>query len=114
MHDTGIATLMPRKFLVTLLLLITMEKKIVETFRDPRILIRDAEQKEPSCFNGWVRVKKYRITVEEVVEPVDVIAERLQKLWDDCDNHHNWQPLKNAADSIGYTLLGEVGKNRKR
>jgi hypothetical protein len=91
-----------------------MEKKIVETFRNPLIWLRDTVQNEPTAFNGEVRVKKYRITVEEISEPIEIIQERLQQLWDDCDNFHHWTPLKRAAEVIGYTLTGPAGKNVKR
>lgn len=76
--------------------------------------IGNLERKEPTSFNGSVNFKKYKVTIEEVIEPDEVYAKRIQKLWDECDNHHQWTPLKKAADSIGYILTGEVGKNRKR
>lgn len=92
-------------------------KKIfqIETFKPiSGYTQRELEWTEPSSFNGMVRVKKYRITVEEIIEPAEVIAERLQKLWDDCDNHHQWRPLKEAAKEIGYTLQGDPGNSRKK
>lgn len=89
--------------------------KVFETFRSiGSFELMNLTKKEPTCFNGAVEVNKYRITIEKVDEPNEVIAERLQKLWDDCDNMHHWTPLKRAAEKIGYTLVGEVGKNRKR
>lgn len=91
-----------------------MKKKIIETFRNPLHWLRDTTQSQPSAFNGEVMVKKYRITVEEISEPIEVIEKRLQQLWDDCDNYHHWTPLKNAAESIGYTLIGNAGKNVKK
>lgn len=68
--------------------------------------------KEPSSFNGWVRIEKYKITVEQIDEPRDVLIERLQKLWDECDNHHQWQPLKNKAEELFYKLEGSAGSKR--
>jgi len=85
----------------------------IETFREiGKNFKHSLEQKEPSCFNGIVRVQRYRVTVEEIEEPVEVIAERLQKLWDYSDNHHDWQPLKDAANKIGYVLVSQVGNKR--
>lgn len=71
------------------------------------------EQEHPSVFNGWVRVRRYRVTVEEVPEPLEVLRSRLQTLWDECDNHHHWTPLKKAAAEIGCELIGSAGSKRK-
>ena len=82
---------------------------VVETFREPSSLLRE-RQDEPSSFNGWVRVTRYRITVERIEEPVEVIHERLRKLWRECDNHHEWQPIEAAAKAHGLVLdRGERG-----
>jgi len=71
-------------------------------------------QKEPSAFNGWIRVRKYKVTVEPIEEPNEVITERLQKLWDECDNSHHRQPLKAVAKQLGYELQGDSGSKRKK
>jgi len=70
--------------------------------------------KEPSCFNGNVSIRKYKITIEPIEEPNEVLGERLQMLWDECDNHHHWTPLKRAALQIGYELKGDAGSLRKK
>lgn len=82
--------------------------QVIETFRKP-FMLHNFRQNEPDCFNGVVAVTKYRITIEEIEEPKEVIAERLQKLWDTSDNHHHWQPIRNAAKQIGYELQGRAG-----
>jgi len=71
------------------------------------------EQLEPSCFNGMVRFRKTKITIEPIEEDKEVLAERLQKLWDESDNHHDSVPLEIAARSIGYELKGSRGNKRK-
>lgn len=71
------------------------------------------EQKDPSCFNGVVRIRKYRVTVEEIAEPKEVLAARLQALWDECTNHHEVGPLRQAAKEIGYELQGRNGSKVK-
>lgn len=78
---------------------------VFETFReigayDVGTLTRD----KPSAFNGMVSVVKYRVTVERIEEPVEVIRARIQRLWDECDNHHQWAPLRAAAAQVGLTL----------
>lgn len=70
---------------------------------------------EPSCVNATVRFRRYRITVEEVAEPVEVLHERLRQLWYLCDNHHEWDPIREAAKEVGLTLdIKDVGKLRRR
>lgn len=73
-----------------------------------------AKRVEPSCFNGEVSVTKYRITIEEIEESIEAYTERLQKLWEESDNHHDWQPLKYEAEKKGVVLIGSRGAKRKR
>jgi hypothetical protein len=89
---------------------------VIETFRDVgRYEIGQLKSAEPSCFNGYVRVTKYRVTVEVVDEPLEVVHERLRKLWRECDNMHHYHPLKNAAARFGLELdPNELGKDRER
>jgi hypothetical protein len=72
------------------------------------------QSKKPSCINGDVSVHRYKVTIELIEESNEVLAERLQKLWDECDNYHHWTPLKNAAIQIGYELNGIAGSLRKK
>jgi len=67
---------------------------------------------QPSCFNGVVSFRKYKVTVEIIDEPTGLLEERLEKLWCESDNHHHYLPLKNAAASIGYIFTGEFGCDR--
>jgi hypothetical protein len=71
-------------------------------------------KKNATCFNGMVNIHKYKVTIEQIEEPKEVLAERLQKLWDECDNSRNWTPLKEAAKEIGYELKGSSGSLRKK
>jgi hypothetical protein len=90
-------------------------KKQFETFRVLGVYdTNNLTNKEPSCFNGNVSIKKYQITIEEVEEPKEVYEQRLQKLWDECDNFHHWDPLKKEAKNIGYELVGDAGKNKPK
>jgi len=66
--------------------------------------VREMKMDEPSCFNGNVRVRKYKVTIEEIKEPDEVIAERVQKMWDACDNMHHRSPLKDMAKTVGLDL----------
>lgn len=89
--------------------------KTVETFMDVgNYWLASIRKQEPSAFNGQVSFRKYRVTVEVIDEPNEVLAERLEKLWLECDNMHHWEPLRKAAESIGYTFKGERGSQRKK
>jgi hypothetical protein len=89
------------------------EKTQFETFTElGQWHIGNMTRKEPSCFNGCVSFKKYRVTIEEVEEPVEVYQERIQKMWDECNNHHHWNPLKAAAKSVGLELHHRMGGAR--
>lgn len=71
-------------------------------------------QSHPSVFNGQVSVERYRITVERIEERPAVIHERLQRLWEESNNHHEWHPLKAAAAAHGYELRGDQGARHKK
>ncbi len=87
--------------------------KVIETFRPVGDWeLTNMKSSGPSTFNGIVQFRKYRVTVELIDEPVEVLQERLEKLWLECDNHHQWTPIQNAAKSIGYTFKGERGSQK--
>lgn len=87
--------------------------KSFETFKSiSQYEISNLTRVEPSAFNGNVEIKKYRVTIEEITESTEVYHQRLQKLWDECDNHHHWNPLKSMAKKFGYELKGSAGKDR--
>lgn len=86
---------------------------VIETFDDPEFYVNRARHPAPSCFNGIVNVCRYRITVEEIEDPPEVIRERLQHLWDHADNHHNFFPLERAAKKYGFELVGKPGSKLK-
>lgn len=87
--------------------------KVFQFFGEPREL-QVYNSQTPTCFNGNVSFRQYRVTVEQVSEPVEVLFERLREMWRKCDNHHHWWPLQAAAKSIGMTLdHDEMGVDRK-
>ena len=44
------------------------------------------------------------VTVERIEEPVEVIRERLRKLWAENGNHHNWDALLRVGKKYGIDL----------
>lgn len=90
------------------------EREIIETFMSPSyMMLKNLKQKEPSCFNGLVRVRRYRITIEEIPESKEVIEERLEKLWVESDNSHHMKPLNSVASSMKYKFKGTWASKRK-
>lgn len=86
-----------------------------ETFRKiGSYTIDNLKQEKADCFNGLVSIKKYKVTIELIEEPKDVLSERLQELWDLCNNIHHWNTLKQSAKEIGYELIGKPGNKLKK
>lgn len=88
-----------------------MEPKKVEfeTYLRPHLNGQDYEQDTPSAFNGEIRIRRFRITVEEVEESNDILCERLQSLWEQGGSWQLEAIFKEAADELGYKLQGTYG-----
>ena len=52
----------------------------LETYGNPQERIASILKTEPSVINGEVNAQRYRVTIELIDEPAEVIAERLQVL----------------------------------
>lgn len=87
---------------------------VFETFRAVGVWERNQmEQVHPSAFNGQVRVKRYRVTIEEIEESDEVIRERLLKLWREDGNYHHVDPLRAMAKKYGLELnMEDFGRDR--
>ena len=80
-------------------------KKTFETFRNVGDYeISNLTKSVPDCFNGMVFVTKKKITIEDVEEPIEVIQARIQKLWNEIDNHHNREPWRAMGEKYGLKL----------
>jgi hypothetical protein len=77
--------------------------RVIETFVDPgwSFGIR-----EPSCVNQ-VSIRKYRVTIEQIQEPIEVLQERLLHLWRHTNNHHEKRHLEEEATLLDYKLPAE-------
>lgn len=74
----------------------------LDTYRDPMRLIERYAATEPSATNGDVEIIRYHVTIERIDEPAEVLHARLLKLWRTSEpNHHNWDPMREAARAIG-------------
>jgi len=83
--------------------------KVIEQFNKPSNIY---ERNTPGAFNGMVEVVKYKITIEIVQEEKEVYRQRLQKLWEECDNYHSYHPLESEARRLGVTLEGNFGAKK--
>lgn len=80
---------------------------VVETFGKPSdFQIRAITHAEPYVHNGEVHVERYRVTIERIDEPEEVIKERLEALLQ--QKHHIDTPkaIRAKARSLGLTLDG--------
>ena len=78
--------------------------------------VSQLQRTEPSAFNGKVCVRRYRVTVEEVGEPVDIIRRRIQELCWNCGNHRDSIALQKVARDYGMDSSEkalEFGRNLK-
>lgn len=74
--------------------------KVIETYREP--WLRDIEQPAPSAFNGDIRIRRYRVTIDLIDEPIEVLRDRLRKLWREEErNHHRVDPMRRMATRLG-------------
>lgn len=78
----------------------------VETFWPFSIFDLDRYSKcnKPEVFSGTVRARRYRMSVEEIVESDEVILERLLALWNGTHNIHHKEPLAYEAKKYGHVF----------
>lgn len=88
-----------------------MENKSFETFRQigPN-QIANLTSPEPYAFNGGINVLKYKVTIELVEESKDIYEQRLQRLWDVCDNPNYYKSFIDISKEMGIKLTCTAGK----
>ena len=81
------------------------EKKLLEVFGEPNdYLLQHLGSKEPRIWNGVVDVKRYRITIEEIEEPKEVLKQRLQALLLKRGHISDPDSIRTEAKRLGITL----------
>ena len=70
---------------------------------------------DPYVFNQRVNVRKYKVTIELLDEPLDVIQQRIVDLWETSSNYHHMGPIKEEAEVYGckHLLVPEKFGSRK-
>jgi hypothetical protein len=80
------------------------EPLVMETFRPPYSEISSLRRDEPACFNGMVHVQRYRITVELIDEPKEVLQERLEALMAQTTRLNSKKDIELEAKRLGIEL----------
>lgn len=78
--------------------------EVLETFMPPHHLISQLKRDEPACFNGMVQVERYRVTVELIEEPKEVIEARLRALLDKATRNDPKREILAEAKRLGINL----------
>lgn len=82
-----------------------MTVKQVEVFGLPNdYVLGQLGRQEPAVWNGEVLVKRYRVTVEEIEEPLPVLKERLEKLLKKRGHISHHAAILAEAKRLGVTL----------
>ena len=66
----------------------------------------------PYCFNETISIRKRKVTIEIIDEPREVLIERVQGMWDECDNIHYRPLIKAEAKKLNYVLINSSGSKR--
>ncbi len=81
-----------------------------ETFKDfDKYDIGELKWYRPSCRNGDIHITKYRITIEVVEEPDEVIMDRIRRLWKETTNSYEREELLAVAQGYGIADELEAG-----
>lgn len=78
--------------------------EVLETYRPPHHDIARLKADEPACFNGMVQVQRYRVTVELIEEPLDVLEDRLRGLLAKATRDNSKRDILAEAKRLGIVL----------
>jgi hypothetical protein len=74
-----------------------------ECYGDPSWLLGYHTDTKPSAVNS-IKIDRYRITIEKIDEPPDVLLARMLVLWRTGErNTHRWHPFWTKAMELGLT-----------
>ena len=59
---------------------------------------------KPDSFNGKVRFERYRVTVEKIEEPLEVLHERLRQIYAEVKGTRRAEAVLEAAKELGVDL----------
>lgn len=77
----------------------------IEVFGKPsEYILTSMGKAEPNVWNSVVNVKRYRVTVEEIEEPQEVLKERLLALLNQRGHISHRQCIRDEAKRLGIDL----------
>jgi hypothetical protein len=93
-----------------------IERMSIEGYGQPTLMHSSLiiGAREPSVFNHTVSVTRYRVTVEPLEEPPEVVAARVEALYVGEDNSHNREALTNFWRRARATVPGWPDRDMKR
>lgn len=93
-----------------------IERLEIEGYGQPTIMHSSLGigAREPSAFNHTVNVTRYRVTVEPIEEPPEVVAARVEALYAVADNPHNREALTNFWWRARGTVPGWPDRDMKK
>ena len=98
----------------TPIVLVDFEPKVTEVWGDPSWRVSNGGINGPSCVNS-ITTRRYRVTVELIDEPIEVLRERLTTLWLTSErNSHSWEGFKTAAAELGMPPFDMMTMGSKR
>jgi len=78
--------------------------KKFETYGNPEKQIAFLLHNAPSAFNGQIQVERYRVTVERIDEPKEVLKERLLELLKQKGHIDKNRQVRKEAARLGINL----------
>lgn len=78
--------------------------EVLETFFPPHHIVSGLKRDEPSCFNGFVHVQRYRVTVELIEEAPEVLEARLRDLLKTTTRSDGKKEIYAEAKRLGIKL----------
>lgn len=89
--------------------------RVYEGWYDFKYELENSRQEVPRVGNSHVSIRRYRITVELIDEPKEVLAERLRMLWRGTTNGYDQDTLLREAKKLDITLdYAEYGTGVKK
>lgn len=81
------------------------KKKTFETFGEVNSgAIESLTRKAPNVWNGQVNIKRYKITIEEIEEPKELLRERLIALLNQKTHISHPSSIRAEARKLGIEL----------
>lgn len=75
-----------------------------EMYGRPNLGFYLSRESKPDSFNGEVSLERYRVTVEKIEEPLEVLQERLRQIYAEVKGTRRADACLAAAKELGVDL----------